>query len=163
MHEAIRDRLEELLRPERAEASRKSSNIENGNRDSRIADHLGSCSECAIELDAMRAQSAMLQSLRAPGGIAPAPGFYARVLQRIEERTKESMWTAFIYSKFGTRLAYASLTVAVLLGSYVIAQERRDGHLGGGAMVAQNVHYDAPVYGDQDQQRNAVLENFASH
>jgi predicted anti-sigma-YlaC factor YlaD len=154
MHEAIRDRLEELLRLERAARNRESSKVEA---------HLSGCAECSAELEAMRTQSSMLRSLRPPEGIAPAPGFYARVLQRIEERAKDSIWSAFIYSPVATRLAYASLMLAVLLGSYVVAQERRDGHLGGQSMVASNVHYDTPVYGDQDQQRNAVLANFASH
>jgi predicted anti-sigma-YlaC factor YlaD len=154
MHKAIRDRLEELLRLERAAENQRSPEVQA---------HLSSCGECAAELEAMRTYSTMLQSLRAPDGIAPAAGFYSRVLQRIEERAKDSIWSAFIYSSFGTRLAYASLTIAVLLGSYVVAQERRDGHLGRQSIVAANVHYDAPVYGDRDQQRNAVLENFAAH
>jgi hypothetical protein len=44
-----------------------------------------------------------------------------------------------------------------------VTQESRDGHLGGGNIVAQETHYDAPVVGDPAQQRDAVLENFAAH
>lgn len=90
-------------------------------------------------------------------------GFYARVLQRIEERGDRSIWSVFIDSPFGRRLAYASLTIAIVLGSYVVTQESRDGHLRGANMMAQEMHYDAPVVGDQSQQRDAVLENFATH
>ncbi|MBV8552465.1 MAG: hypothetical protein JOY54_14275 [Acidobacteriaceae bacterium] len=107
----------------------------------------------------MRAQTAMLRSLRSPEEVEPAAGFYARVMQRIEERAKDSIWAVFVYSPFGKRLAYASLTIAVVLGSYVVAQETRDGHLLGENMVAQDVH--VPVVGDQAQQRDAVLQNFA--
>jgi hypothetical protein len=112
----------------------------------------------------MQAQAEMLTSLRAPEEMEPGPGFYARVIQRIEECAKESMWGAFICSPFAKRLIYASLTVAVMLGTYVVTQEARDGHLlGRQAVVAQNLHYDAPVVGSEVQQRDAVLENFAVH
>lgn len=111
----------------------------------------------------MKAQSELLQSLRAPEQLEPAPGFYARVLQRIEERTKDSIWAVFIYSPFSKRLVYASLTVALMLGAYVVAQETRDGHLGGPRMVAQQWHDDPLVAGSQAQQRDAVLANFAAH
>jgi hypothetical protein len=114
----------------------------------------------------MQAQAKLLTSLRAPEELDPAPGFYARVVQLIEERAKESMWGAFIYSPFAKRLIYASLSVAVMLGTYVVTQEARDGHLrllNGQAVVAQNAHYDAPVIGSEAEQRDAVLENFAVH
>ena len=39
----------------------------------------------------------------------------------------------------------------------------RDGHLGANVVIARNAHYDAPVFGDQTEQRDAVLTNFASH
>jgi hypothetical protein len=111
----------------------------------------------------MKAQSEMLRSLRAPEGIGPAPGFYARVMQRIEDRAKESIWAAFVYSSFSRRLVYASLSLALILGTYVITQESRDGHLQNDAALVQDVHYDAPVVGSPAEQRDAVLENFVAH
>lgn len=152
MHGSIRDRLEDLLGADTSAVGRQE-----------ISGHISACSECASELEAMKTQAQMLRSLKAPGELEPAAGFYARVMQRIEERTKDSIWSAFVYSSFGNRLAYASLTLVVVLGSYVVAHESRDGHLQGQSMIAQSFHYDAPVTGDQTQQRDAVLENFASH
>lgn len=152
MHGSIRDRLEELLRAE---------SLAGGQGE--LTRHLASCAECTSELAAMKAQAAILKHLRPAEDIEPAAGFYARVLQRIEERGVRSAWSVLIDSPFGRRLAYASLTVAVLLGSYVVTQESRDGHLGGADIVAQETHYDAPVVGDLSQQRDAVLENFAAH
>ena len=151
MHGSTRERLEELLGAQGVAAG-----------DRETAHHLASCSKCATELEALRDQARMLRLLKAPQDMEPSAGFYARVMQRIEERGRRSIWAAFIYSPFGNRLAYASLTLAVVLGSYVVAQESRDGHLRGDSIV-QTAHYDAPVMGDQAQQRNAVLENFASH
>lgn len=128
-----------------------------------LRNHLSSCRECSAELNTMRTHSAMLQELRAPEEVGPAAGFYARVIQRIEERAKQSIWAVFIYSPFAKRLTYASFALAVILGSYVIAEESRDGHLTAPpTMVARQGHYDPPVVGSIAQQRDAVLENFAS-
>jgi predicted anti-sigma-YlaC factor YlaD len=157
MHGSIRDRLEDLLGAERLGADRPVL------RRDEIGQHVTSCSECSSELETMKQQAQMLRSLKAPGEFEPSAGFYARVMQRIEERTKDSIWSAFVYSRVGTRLAYASFALVVVLGSYVVAHESRDGHLRGESMIAQSFHYDAPVTGDQTQQRDAVLENFASH
>jgi hypothetical protein len=151
MHGSMRDRLEDLLGAEQTTGHSVGS------------DHLASCLQCSTELEKMKAQSEMLRLLRSSEDVEPAGGFYARVLQRIEEKAKDSIWSAFIYSRFANRLVYASLTIALAVGSYVIVQESRDGHLGKHSMVADNVHTGAPVFGDQDQQRNAVLENFAAY
>jgi predicted anti-sigma-YlaC factor YlaD len=156
MHGSVRDGLENLL------AAKPSAAGSHGLGLSRK--HLAACEECAKEVSEMSAQAELLRSWRSPREVEPAAGFYARVLQRIEERTKDSIWAVFIYSPFGKRLAFASFTLALLLGSYVIGQEIRDGDLLRQSVVAQGMnHYDALVAGDQTQQRDAVLELFAAH
>lgn len=161
MHGFIRDQLEDLLtaEPSAARLPRGKANHDiNG-----VAKHLESCAECSSEFEPIQAQAALLRSLRPPDQeVEPAAGFYARVMQRIEECTKDSIWSVFIYSPFGKRLAYASLAIAALLSTYVVSVEARDGHLGGENMVAQQLHGDAPCFGSQAQQRDAVLINFAS-
>lgn len=152
MHGSIRDQLEKLLGAEHTTIGHQELT------------HLSSCPECSSEFESMKSQSEMLRLLRAPADVEPAAGFYARVMQRVEEeRAKVSMWAAFATSAFGKRLVYASLTLAVALGSYVIAENNGDSTVGGRGILAQTMHYDAPVFGDQQQQRDAVLENFASH
>ena len=111
----------------------------------------------------MRAQAALVRSLRSPEELEPTAGFYARVLQRIEERTRESIWGVFVYSPFGKRLALASFAIALLLGSYVVSQENQDSFPHPEQMVAQGMHYDAPIVGSQEEQRDAVLVNFVQH
>jgi anti-sigma factor RsiW len=150
MHGSIRDKLEDLLSQKPAK------------KDPGVERHLSSCAECASELESMGKQSALLQSFRAADIVEPAPGFYARVMQRIEDSARDSVWAVFIDSPFGKRLAYASFMLTVLLGSYVIAQESRDGHLGGPSTVAQEF-YAAPVVGTPAQRRDAVLTNFSSY
>ncbi len=153
MHGSIRERLEDLLAARGAAAGKEAS-----------AAHLLRCAECSTELESMKAQAGLIRTtLRPPEELEPAPGFYARVLQRIEEHAKESMWAVFTDSPFGKRLAYASLMVALMLGAYVVTQESRDGHLGGPRIVAQSMHQDALVAGSPAEQRDAVLENFAAH
>ncbi len=153
MHRSMRDRLEDLL-----------ANRGIAAKDKALSAHLSSCRECSVEFSSMQVQAELLSSLRVQEELEPAPGFYARVIQRIEERAKDSMWAAFLYSTFAKRLTYASLAVAVMLGTYVVTQEARDGHLlGGQSVIAQNVHYDAPVVGNESEQRDAVLANFAVH
>jgi anti-sigma factor RsiW len=152
MHGSTRDRLEELLAARRVAAA-----------DSEVREHLSSCPECSSELEAMKNHADLLQLLRSPEEVDPPAGFYARTMQRIEEQAKGSIWSVFIYSPFGKRLVFASLTVAVALGTYVVTQESRDGHLRGVSVIAQGFHDDAVVEGDQAQQRDAVLANFASH
>jgi anti-sigma factor RsiW len=154
MHGPIRDRLEELLA---AEGSARNARG--------LQQHLSSCKECSSELEAMRAQAELLHAWRAPEEVEPAAGFYARVLQRIEERTRESIWAPFIYSPVAKRLTYASLAATLLLGSYLVSQETQDGHLGGEPIVAQQFHrsVSVPVAGSREQQREAVLINFLTH
>lgn len=152
MHRSIREGLEDLLQAEPSATGHHE-----------LREHLSSCAECSREVTLMKDQAVVLRSLRAPEGTEPAGGFYARVMQRIEESAKESIWSILVDSPVGRRLAYISLTITVLLGSYVISQEARDGHLSGHVVIAQQQLTDnAPVVGSQEQQRDAVLVNFAS-
>ena len=153
MHGLIRERLEELLGSTPPQLQLKQ--------------HLDCCPECATELEFMRLQARDLKRLRAVEGLDPAPGFYARVIQRIEEGGVYSVWTVFTDGPFGKWLAYASLAVALVLGTWVIGTERKDGHLGSGstAAVAQKVVNESPmpVTGNEAHQRDVVLVNFASY
>jgi hypothetical protein len=103
----------------------------------------------------------MVQSLRAEA--EPSAGFYARVMQRIEEHAQNSIWAVFLYSPFGKRLAFASLALALLLGTYVVGMESHDGHLFASSTVMAQEDGDAPVHGDSSDKRDAVLVNFVSY
>jgi hypothetical protein len=129
-----------------------------------LLEHLSSCNECATEFQAMKQQADLLRSLVVAEEVEPVVGFYGRVLQLIEERAKDSIWAVFD-SPLGKQIMFASLALAMLLCTYLVAQESRDGHLGGDRVVAQDVNRDAdePVMGTASQQRDAVLVNFASY
>ena len=103
----------------------------------------------------------MVQGLRVEA--EPSAGFYARVLQRIEERAQNTIWAVFLYSPFGKRVAYASLALALLLGTYVVSMESQDGHLYASASAMTQDDSDTPVQGDSTDKRDAVLVNFVSY
>jgi hypothetical protein len=85
--------------------------------------HLAECEECREAVTAMREQAALLRQWRV-AEVDPRPGFYARVLERIEAQGPGSVFTLFFDSLFGRRIAMASLALALLLGVYVISSEQ---------------------------------------
>ena len=86
--------------------------------------HLNECGECRSEVEAMREHAALLRNWAAPAEVDARPGFYARVWERIEAQRPVSIWNLFTESVWGRRLATASLSVALLMGAYVISSER---------------------------------------
>lgn len=151
MHGPIREKLEELL--------------ETGSLQEETSRHLAECQSCAVELKSMKEQSALLHCLRPSEEVEPAAGFYARVIQRIEDTTVRSVWSVFTEGAFGTWLAYASLALALLVGSWLVTTERHDGHLGSEPVIAHESPSgaDMQVKGDQAHQRDVVLVNLASY
>lgn len=137
--------------------------------------HLLACDECRHELQELRVQSTLMRFLRAPEQeFEPRVGFYARVVERIDNQRQSSIWSIFLEPAFGRRLAVASAVFAVLMGFYLVSSEPG---------VSQGVPYttgtqaavlpgeDEPgrVLGapdqdqDQDRDRGAVLVNLATY
>jgi hypothetical protein len=112
MHREIRDHIEDVLR--------------GGNTLQDAREHLAQCDECRTEVQGMQEQTALIRELRAPEDFAAdlRPGFYARVMERIEAEGPISIWNLFIESAFGRRIAMASLALALLIGVYVVTSER---------------------------------------
>jgi hypothetical protein len=112
MHRLVQDHLEEVL----AETSLQSP----------ASLHLAECAECREEVSAMRLQASMLRAFRSPAAdnLSPRPGFYARVLERIEAQRPISIWQLFSDSAFGRRIAIASVAVALLFSVYLVSSER---------------------------------------
>jgi hypothetical protein len=113
MHRVIQDHLEEVLA---------------GSTSSQAAAHLAGCGECRDEVSAMRRQASTLHALRAPEAetLAPRPGFYARVMERIEAQRPISIWQLFFDSAFGRRIAIASMAMALLFSVYLVSSERSE-------------------------------------
>ncbi len=108
MHRPFEDGLEDHLSGRAASENLK-----------QFEQHLAGCAECRAQAEAMRAHQQLLNELRSPEMVDPAPGFYARVMERIETQKTGSFWSIFLESAFGMRLMYASLALFFVLGSAV--------------------------------------------
>ncbi|MEO8050941.1 MAG: hypothetical protein ABI833_11040 [Acidobacteriota bacterium] len=127
MHREIRDHIEDVLagsQPVSRPAPFEGRPSEAILQDTR--EHLAQCNECRAEVSDMQQQTALIRELRAPEGFATdlRPGFYARVMERIEAEGPISIWNLFIESAFGRRIAVASLSLALLIGAYLVTSER---------------------------------------
>jgi predicted anti-sigma-YlaC factor YlaD len=111
MHRLIQDHLEEVL----AEP----------NPTGPAAAHLAQCQPCRDEVSALRRQASLLRTLRVPEAAPEVrPGFYARVMERIEAQRPISIWELFFDSAFGRRVAIGSMALAVLFSVYLVSSER---------------------------------------
>src|SRR5271166_6588032 len=109
MHQPVKDNLEAYLN-------------RRGDREmpDQMAAHLQACLSCVKELEQIEKQSVMLRMTLRATGCEPRPGFYARVMDRIERQTDNSIWAILLRPALGRRIAIASAARVVLLGSYLV-------------------------------------------
>ena len=110
MHQAVREGLEDYLAGEPAPSNA-------------FDNHLKSCPACADELEVLREQARLVGVLRASETVEPAPGFYARVVSRIERRMKPSIWALLLDPALGRRVAMASAVLALIVSAYIVSTE----------------------------------------
>jgi anti-sigma factor RsiW len=155
MHQSIRKNLEDYLNGSVSEIPAE------------FHRHLGECEDCAGDLRRLEAQSQLLRSLGSATDAAPRPGFYARVMERIEAQQRLSIWSVFLDRKFGFRLAVASGMLAALLGGYLVTSEPGGPETGVAATVTSVASTASGVEAGLDQdgalQRDAVLVDLASY
>lgn len=152
MHEPVLVRLEEYL--------------DSGEPTAELESHLKECAECRKEVELMRMQSLMFDSLKAPVHADPAPGFYARVMAQVDSQVKPSVWSLFGESLFAKRLAYASATLMVLMGTYLISSQPAEESLAsaGPEAILAGAERTGPTIGhDPQRDREAVLVKLATY
>lgn len=153
MHQPIRERLEEYL-----------SGTEEAGGVRGIESHLSGCRECRREIEGMRRQAALLRVLRPEAELDPAPGFYARVMDRIESQRSASIWSLLLEPVFAKRLAYASLALLVLLGTLALSVGTEPVIAPSAAEVVLVEDPIGPPLGvDPAQDRDVVLVNLATY
>jgi anti-sigma factor RsiW len=108
MHQPIAEGLEEYLAGSASPAQL-----------AEIERHLAACRSCSAELAVLREHQALLMGLRAPEAIDPAPGFYGRVIGRIEAQRTTSFWSILLEPAIGRRLLYASLALSLVMGAAI--------------------------------------------
>jgi hypothetical protein len=111
MHGVIRKRLEEVLRGAPGTPE--------------FAAHLRACAECRDQLSWMQDHAHLLHALAPAESFDPAPGFYARILERIESQQQVSFWNGFLEPAFGRWVLAGSLALAGILGGFLAVTEGR--------------------------------------
>jgi anti-sigma factor RsiW len=114
MHSVVMENLEEFLAGTLEPAEHQA-----------LEAHLGSCELCREEVRGMRSLSLLFGSLRTELAFEPAPGFYARVLQKAEEAKPASFFAGIfaLDTIFGRKLVFSSLLTLGVLGGYLVARE----------------------------------------
>jgi predicted anti-sigma-YlaC factor YlaD len=90
-----------------------------------IEAHLSACEDCREEMNQMQEVSQLFVSLRPEEEWQPSPGFYAGVVHRVEEQVVRPSFASLFRLNFvfGRRLAFASLVILAVLGSYLVTRE----------------------------------------
>jgi anti-sigma factor RsiW len=114
MHSVVIESLEEFLAGTLEPAERQA-----------IDKHLSDCGQCREEVQGMQAVSLLFGSFRNEETFEPAPGFYARVMQRVEaSKPAPSFASLFaLDAVFGRKLVFSCLLTLGLLGGYLISRE----------------------------------------
>jgi len=152
MHGLIREGVEDYLR--------------GGKTSPEFLAHLRNCETCRELLNSIQEQSQMLRVLAPSRVTEPAPGFYARILERIETREGESFWTVFTDPWFVRRVLATSLTLAVLLGGYLAFMEAGQQPVPAAANAERIIAVDEHPPGlgeDRQRDRNTMLVTLASY
>lgn len=98
-----------------------------GKPDANLLRHIEQCAPCRELTNQLKAQSLLFRSLRVEEEVEPAPGFYARVLERIEaQRGTNSIWAVFLEPLFGRNLIVASAVLTVLLGVFLFTSPKEE-------------------------------------
>jgi predicted anti-sigma-YlaC factor YlaD len=154
MHQEIRDNLEDYLKGSTHKVPQEFDR------------HLETCQECASELRLYQGQAEMLRLLQPGGDLDPRAGFYARVMEKIEQQDRGSIWSALLQPNFGRRLAMASAVLVMLLGTYFVASETSEPMVASSDVVftgAPSASTAAEAGLQQQRQRDAVLVNLAAY
>jgi len=114
MHAVVMESLEEYLSGLLEPAVRR-----------RIETHLNECASCRAGMDGMAGVSRLFGALRSQE-CDPAPGFYARVVERIETTSPAPSFAGlFAFDLvFARRLAFSCMLTLAVLGSFLVSRGR---------------------------------------
>jgi hypothetical protein len=152
MHEPLKGRIEDYLQ---------------GGKDlPDVERHLEQCESCRAEAVEMKRHAQLLRSLKVTKELELDGRFYARVMSRIETQVKPSIWNLFGESIFAKRLAYASLSLIVLLGTYFVSATSSDQQIVASSpevIMAGDEQQPKEVGTDPQKDREAILVNLATY
>ena len=158
MHRSVEDHIEEFLEGRLTGLARES-----------FESHVTVCRQCHDLAVQMQSHSALLQCLSAPSELEPPPGFYARVMRRVESEARPSFWSLLLDPIFGRRLVYASASLVILMGVFLLATEPVQHTLASTpvhALAQPSVQQPAPeqsaTFEKVQQGRDSLLVNLAT-
>jgi hypothetical protein len=153
MHEIIRDHLEEHLRSKAASSGLLKFHA-----------HLAECGECRDAVARMEETAIQLRTLRTSAGLELAPGFFARVMETIEAGKRPTVWSLLLDPIFGKRLVYASLTLVILLGTYMFSTEPVQIETASvPEVILSNQQREAQPSDSAETDRDVILVNLATY
>lgn len=127
--------------------------------------HIAACAVCREAVADMELQSQLIRALRAPADVEPGPGFYGRVLDRIDTQKSSSIWNVFLEPLFARRLMYASAVLTLLLGVALFTSPKDDAMSAG--MEPERILAVPPPEPvrqiDPAEDRNTVFMQFVSY
>ena len=137
-------------------------------REAAFADALAAAdAETRRMIEAFERHAQLLRSLRAPDDAAPAPGFYARVINRIEAQRVPSVWDSFVEPHFFKRLAFAALALLMLLSVTVWTTPEPNETFAAAVPVVEMASEPEPIYAmdasNQESNRDVILVNLATY
>lgn len=149
MHAPLRDGLEEYLA---------------GKPDAGLVKHLSECAECREMVTLFEDQAKVIRVLKSPESFEPPPGFYGRVMNRIEEQKSTSIWSVFLEPLFARRLMYATAALTLTLGVFLFTSPKDEGTMMASTPEQILAEEPAPMpqLVDAESDRNTVFVQFAT-
>jgi anti-sigma factor RsiW len=122
-----------------------------------IERHLSACEKCRTEVRSMQEVSQWFGSLRSEEPVVPAPGFYARVMERAAPQAAQPSFAALfgINLAFGRRLVLASLLTLAVVGTYLVSRE--EAYPGGLSPEAVMAQQESPAFDSASAQDNMLV------
>ncbi|MBM3810869.1 MAG: hypothetical protein FJW20_04470 [Acidimicrobiia bacterium] len=156
MQRHIEDRLEEYL-----------SGTLDADRRAEFERNLEAAGEYTADMVAQFEQHGRLlrDTFHTPSAMEPAPGFYARVMQRVDAQRANPWWFAFLEPQFTARIAMASTVLLVLIGLTYYSTEagRPTGTLTAVEVMAEPPSDSWVAEDPQPAQRNVILVDLATY
>ena len=111
----------------------------------------------------MQEVSSLFMTLRPVEGIAPSPGFAARVMRQVAAEPVASFWSLFsLDGGFARRVVFASLLTLAVLSSYLVTRET-DYAPGPPTPEAVMAIEQAPASSPQGNDRDMMLVTLTSY
>lgn len=136
-----------------------------GKPDANMLRHLEECSDCRAEVTSLQQQAEVIRILKPPADLEPAPGFYSRVMDRIDAQKTNSIWSVFLEPLFARRLMYASAVLTLLLGMFLFTSPKDEDVIASSVpeqILAEEVHPAADL-SDSQRDRDTVLVQLTTY